>query len=905
MLPDEISAETATTADVTSKRGRAKAAGQADAAAGATATGSSTGSEVRPDPPRAIEVRGARVHNLRDIEVDVPLGHFVGIAGVSGSGKSSLAMGVLYAEGARRYLEALSTYTRRRLTGPGRAEVDQVRHIPSAVALRQRPPVPGVRSTVGTLSEVLNVIRLAISRLGEHRCPNGHMVPPSLEVAASGQLTCPTCGAVFEAPGAESFAFNSAGACPTCGGTGEIRALDPATLIPDPTKTIDEHAVASWMFFGKQFMPQVVAQLGVRTDVPFEDLTDQERDIVLHGPEVKRRLVVGSRNGGAFDLNVTYENAFQAVEKALAKAKSEKGAARLDKFYHLTVCPACGGSRFSEQARSSLLAGYNIAQLSQRTLTQLRQFALSLPTVTPDSVAPLAQRLGGEWADAIRPLEELGLGYLGLDRAGSTLSAGELQRIHLARTLRGETTGVLYVLDEPSIGLHPANVHGLIGVIRGLVADGNSAVVVDHSEQVLQAADYLIEIGPDAGEHGGQVINQGSVADVIASPTTVIGGFLAGTEQAVPRTPRPEFSQPETYPRGALELSVAELHTVHDVRAVFPIGGLIGLTGVSGSGKTTLVIESLVPAVQARLNHQPLPSHIRSLEFQPTTRSKSAKAQADSSSTSLSTGSEAESAAKLPIRRVISVDSAPIGKNSRSTLATYSGVFDQIRGLFASLPEAKSLSAGFFSYNTEGSWCPVCRGIGEVSLDVQFLPDVRITCPECGGHRYAKPVLAYQYHGRNIADVLQLTCEQAVDFFADEAGIVAKLALLSQVGLGYLTLGESTPQLSGGEAQRLRLVSELHRSQHSSLFVFDEPTVGLHPRDVGVLVGVFDRLIDAGATVVVVEHDLDLIAACDYLMDMGPGSGEAGGQIVAAGSPAQVAAVPQSLTGQWLAGTAG
>jgi excinuclease ABC subunit A len=836
----------------------------------------------REQPPEAIQVRGARVHNLRDVDVDVPLGKFDAIAGVSGSGKSSLAMGVLYAEGARRYLEALSTYTRRRLTGPGRADAEEVRHIPSAVALRQRPPIPGIRSTVGTTSEVLNVLRLAMSRLGAHRCPNGHLVPPSLEIAAMAQLTCPTCGAVFDPPGAESFAFNSAGACPKCQGTGTVRAIDPSTLIPDPSKTIDEHAVASWMFFGKQFMPQVVKQLGVRTDVPFKDLSDHEKDIVLNGPEVKRHVITGSSNGGAFDLNVTYDNAYRAVEKALANSKSEKGAARLDKFYKMMVCPECGGSRFSEQARSSQLAGKNIAELSELTLTQLREFAQKLPESTPKNVAPLAGRLGEELANSIIPLEDLGLGYLGLDRAGSTLSSGELQRIHLARTLRGETTGVLYVLDEPSIGLHPENVAGLLNVINGLVDDGNTAVVVDHSTQVLSGADHLIEIGPDAGTRGGQVINQGTVAEVIASPTTVIGGFLDGSKRAVVRDTAVEETRSakqsgasrnqvgsDLFDRGAIEIRVKDLHTLHDVTAKFPVGRMVAVTGVSGSGKTSLIMESLIPALTARSSHKPLPDHVECLD-------------------------------RGGIRRVVSVDATPVGKNSRSTLATYSGVFDDIRKLFASLPSAAGLEPGFFSYNTDGSWCPVCRGIGEISLDVQFLPDVRITCPECGGDRYAPRVLAHEYHGLNIAQVLRLTCEESVDHFTEDPGIGTKLQLLQEIGLGYLTLGEPTPALSGGEAQRLKLVSELNRSQKGALFVFDEPTVGLHPKDVGTLAGVFDRLLAQQATVIIVEHDLDLIAACDYVIDLGPGSGDLGGKIVAAGTPEQVAATPGSVTGKWL-----
>jgi excinuclease ABC subunit A len=890
-------------------------------------------------------VRGARVHNLRDIDVDVPLGTFTAIAGVSGSGKSSLAMGVLYAEGARRYLEALSTFTRRRLTGPGRAEVDQVRHIPSAVALRQRPATPSIRSTVGTATEVLNALRLAISRLGAHPCPNGHLVPPGLAVAQMADLACPVCGAAVALPGAESFAFNSGGACPTCQGTGQVREIDPATLIPDPSLTIDEHAVASWMFFGKQFMPQIVRQLGVRTDVPFRDLTDREKDIVLHGPEVKRRLVTGSSKGGAFDLQVTYDNAFRAVEKAITGAKSERGAARLRKFFHEGTCPDCGGSRLGPAARASRLDGHGLAELSGLTLRRLREFAEGLPerlAAPGTALRELADRLAGELAAQIGPLERLGLGYLELDRPGATLSNGELQRIHLARTLRGETTGVLYVLDEPSIGLHPDNVAGLIEVIRGLVAGGNTALVVDHDPQVLRAADWLIEIGPGAGRAGGRVVAAGPVADVARNPESVIAPYLdgragpprrrtvaagsagqagkrdkaadaggsrdAGTAADAAGPPRRPGGPPQAVapsptegresgspigeqrtsggripiadaarPHGEVAVTVGDLFTLHDVRAAFPVGRLTAVTGVSGSGKTTLVLDSLVPALAARSGRHPAPAHVTDL-------------------------------APGPIRRVVAVDSRPVGKNMRSTVATYSGVFDQIRALFAAEPEtvAAGCAAGAFSYNTEAAWCPTCRGIGQISLDIQFLPDLVVTCPDCGGSRYAAKALAHPYHGQTIAETLAITCAEAVEHFdrPGEAAVRAKLELLTEVGLGYLTLGEATPALSGGEAQRLRLVGELGRKQDHTLFVFDEPTIGLHPADVRVLIGVFDRLIGAGATVVVIEHDLDLVAAADWVVDMGPGAGVEGGRVVAAGTPRDVAAGARetgSVTGRWLA----
>lgn len=854
--------------------------------------------------PDCIEIRGARVHNLRNLTLAVPLRQLVGIAGVSGSGKSSLALGVLYAEGSRRYLEALSTYTRRRISQTGRAAVDEVLHVPAALALRQRPGVPGVHSTFGTSTELLNYLRLMFSRLGSHRCPNGHASAPSLAVAAEQPITCSTCGVKFYGPGAEDLAFNSGGACPECGGTGVVRDIDESTLVPDPTLSLDEGAVAPWRQLMWSLMSQVAGEMGVRTDVPFQDLTPAEQDIVLHGPMEKRHILyVPKGKDHATELDFTYYSAVNTVKNALAKVKDEKGMARVAKFLCESVCPACHGTRLSEKARSSKIDGLNLAQVTAFTLDDLRDW---LPTVAPwlpAEMRPMADAIIGEMREPIERLGQLGLGYLTLDRASETLSNGERQRVALTRAVRSRTTGVLYVLDEPSIGLHPANVEGLLGVMDDLLSDGNSVVMVDHDVAVLRHANHLIEIGPGSGAEGGRVIAQGSVAAVEANPESRIGPFLAGTAKVRVRTP---VAPEHLFAEGAIRLQTGAIHTVQPLEARIPQGRLTCITGVSGSGKTTLVLESLVDGLKAQLAGRALPGHVVEVDAP-------------------------------GIARVDLVDATPIGVNVRSTVATYSGVLDELRRAFAKLPEAKAagLKAGDFSYNTGSLRCPTCDGTGQVSLDVQFLPDVDIPCPDCRGSRYGHEAEAIQmevddypgapnpaegaeaaaaarhegdhaadFHGMrtlSLPEMLSLTVDQALAALAPLKKVHGKLEILHNLGLGYLTLGEATPALSGGEAQRLKLASEMRRNQDDTLFVFDEPTIGLHPLDVATLIGVLQNLIEHGATVVVIEHDLDMIANADYLIDMGPGGGEQGGRIVATGTPAQVAACPMSITGRYLA----
>ena len=860
--------------------------------------------------PDHIEVRGARAHNLKNIDVDIPLGKIVGIAGVSGSGKSSLALGVLYAEGSRRYLESLSTYTRRRMTQASRAQVDEVRYVPASLALHQRPGVPGIRSTFGTMSELLNSLRLMFSRLSSHRCPNGHYLEPSLAVAAEQELVCPVCGAHFYAPGAEELAFNSQGACKKCGGTGTVWTVDESTLVPDESLTIDEGAVAPWGSLMWSLMKDIAREMGVRTDIPFRDLTPEEKEIVYHGPAEKRHIIYkNEKTNGFAEMDFTYYSAVYSVENALAKVTDEKGMKRVEKFLRQDPCPDCGGTRLSDAARAPRLRGISLADACKMTLEELIVWVDGVPASLPEPMRPMAERICESFQDTAKRLVDLGLSYLSLDRAASTLSTGERQRVQLARSVRNRTTGVLYVLDEPSIGLHPSNLEGLTGVMDDLVADGNSVVLVDHDTQVLSHADWIIELGPDAGAGGGTVLAQGTVADIRSNPVSKIGPFLeipgqagddrgktagddrgktagedrgktagddtrakAGEDHPAPAAP----GATGLFAEGGITLRTGAIHTVQPLEVRFPKGRLSVVTGVSGSGKTTMILESLIPGLQAAIAGKPLPAHVLSAEAP-------------------------------GISQVKLIDATPIGINVRSTVATYAGIHDELRKVYARSEEAKAggFKAGDFSYNTGALRCPTCDGTGSISLDVQFLPDVDIPCPDCRGSRYAR--IAHKIHRKRrgapscpLPELMAMSIDEALHECEDLPLVRSRLQVLHDLGLGYLTLGEATPSLSGGEAQRLKLASEMGRAQSGSVFVFDEPTIGLHPLDVQTLMRVFRHLIGQGATVIVIEHDLDVIRSADYLVDMGPGGGLQGGRIVAAGTPAAVAQAPESITGRYL-----
>ena len=826
------------------------------------------------EKPERIIVHGARVHNLKNIDVEIPLNRITGIAGVSGSGKSSLALGVLYAEGSRRYLESLSTYTRRRMTQAARADVDEVLYVPASLAMHQRPGIPGIRSTFGTGTELLNSLRLIYSRLASHRCPNGHYLEPSLHVAAGQELVCPVCGEHFYAPSAEELSFNSQGACSKCDGTGTVRTVDESTLVPDETLSIDEGAVAPWNTLMWSLMTDVCREMGVRTDIPFNRLTAKERDIVFHGPAEKKHIFYKSKNTNqAGELDFTYYNAVYTVQNALAKVKDEKGMKRVEKFLKTEQCPECGGSRLSEAARAPLVRGISLAEACRMTLNELVEWVKGIPRTLPEEMRPMAASICESFLDASVRLLDLGVGYLSLDRAASTLSTGERQRMQLARAVRNRTTGVLYVLDEPSIGLHPANIVGLAGVMKDLIADGNSVVLVDHDTQILSVSDHIIEMGPGAGSAGGRVIAEGSIPEIMKNPASRIGPFLSGKADV---RARKQAEAGKIFEKGRIHLSTGRIHTVQPLEVDIPKGRLTVVTGVSGSGKTTLVLESLIPGLQAYIGKNRLPDHVRKVEAG-------------------------------GIRQVKLIDASPIGINIRSTVATYANVHDELRKVYAKTADAKEkgYKDGDFSYNTGKLRCPTCDGTGVISLDVQFLPDVDIPCPDCRGSRYART--AYRIRRENAAgefyslpELMDMDISDALTACNDLKTVRQRLQVLQELGLGYLTLGEETPGLSGGEAQRLKLASEMGRGQEDSVFVFDEPTIGLHPSDVQTLLQVFQSLVDHGATVIVIEHDLDVIRNADYIIDMGPGGGEDGGRIVVTGTPEQVKACPESVTGKFI-----
>lgn len=821
-----------------------------------------------------ILVRGAKVHNLKNIDVDIPLHKIVGIAGVSGSGKSSLALGILYAEGSRRYLEALSTYTRRRMTQASEAAVDEVLYVPAALALRQRPGVPGIRSTFGTGTELLNSLRLMYSRLASHRCPNGHYAKPSLAVAAGKALVCPECGVSFYAPAAEELAFNSQGACPECSGTGMVRTVDMNTLVPDDSLTIDEGAVAPWNSLMWSLMTDVCREMGVRTDIPFRDLTEKEKEIVYHGPAEKKHILYQAKKSNqAGELDFTYYNAVYTVKNALAKVKDEKGMKRVEKFLKEDVCPVCHGTRLSQKARYPKLRGITLDEACTMALSDLVEWVQGVPESLQEEMRPMAESICSAFTNTAKRLLELGLGYLSLDRSAATLSTGERQRMQLARAVRNRTTGVLYVMDEPSIGLHPSNIKGLTGVMNDLVADGNSIILVDHDTQILKESDWIVEMGPQAGAEGGYVIAQGTTDSVMRDPVSQIGPFLSGEAES---RIRHVVDPAAMFEEGFIYLSTGAIHTVKPLEIQIPKSRLTAVCGVSGSGKTTMILESLVSGLQAQLVEKPLPDHVKTL-------------RADG------------------IRHVKLIDATPIGINVRSTVATYAGVHDELRKLYSKTPAAKerNLKAGAFSYNTGSLRCPECNGTGEVNLDVQFLPDVNIPCPDCKGSRYGDEAYEIKLTNKagesaSLPELMAMNVDTAIEFCKDMKSVCRKLEVLKTLGLGYLTLGEETPSLSGGEAQRLKLANEIGKTQSDSVFVFDEPSIGLHPLDVQVLLSVFQILLDHGATLIVIEHDLDVIRNADYIIDMGPGGGENGGRIIATGTPEEIRCDEESVTGWYL-----
>ena len=621
-------------------------------------------------------------------------------------------------------------------------------------------------------------------------------------------------------------------------------------------------------------MTDVCREMGVRTDVPFCDLTEREKEIVYHGPAEKKHIFYHAKGSNqAGELDFTYYNAVYTVENALAKVKDESGMKRVERFLKEEVCPDCHGTRLSEAARAPKLRGISLDEACAMTLSDLVEWVHGVPGSLPEEMRPMAESICEAFLSTAKRLMDLGLGYLTLDRSAATLSTGERQRMQLARAVRNRTTGVLYVLDEPSIGLHPSNIVGLTGVMHDLVADGNSVILVDHDTQILKEADWIIEMGPEAGANGGHVIAEGTIPAIEENSASQIGPFLSGKAETIMRQ---HIGHDRIFENGAIHLSTSQIHTVRPLAVDIPKGRLTVVTGVSGSGKTTMVLESLVPALEASITGVALPAHIREI-------------RADG------------------IAHVKLIDATPIGINVRSTVATYAGVHDELRKLCAKSPDAKEkgYKASDFSYNTGSLRCPGCDGTGVVSLDVQFLPDVDIPCPDCRGSRYAKAAYEVKLTNKkgesiSLPELMDMDVNSAVDFCRDMKTVSQRLKVLQQLGLGYLTLGEETPGLSGGEAQRLKLASEIGRTQTDSMFVFDEPSIGLHPLDVQVLLSVFQTLLDNGATVVVIEHDLDVICNADYIIDMGPGGGDAGGRIVASGTPEEIRENPCSITGRYL-----
>ena len=831
------------------------------------------------EQPTKIEVIGGRVNNLKNINVNIPLHKFVAISGLSGSGKSSLAMGILYSEGARRYLDSLAAYTRRRISQVGRAQVDEVKHIPSALALRQRPAVPGVRSTVGTVTEIFNIIRLIFSRLGSPVCPNGHRVPPTIKIAeamdltgeAMGRLTCPTCGVQFYAFSAEDFAFNSDGACQKCQGLGTVEQIDDSKIIADENLSLEKGAVATWQIPGRNWMWRIARELGVRTDIPYKKLNAKEKDIVLHGKERKVPIDLPTSTGRVYHLDALYENAYNAVANSRKTTKSERGLQRINSFYKFSTCPRCHGYRIDPSRWQQLVAGKNIVEAEKLTLGELTQYMDEILASLPQDMQDLAENLTSELLHQVKPLLKLGLDYLSIDRQASSLSTGELQRIQLGRTLRTETTGVLYVLDEPSVGLHPDNVAGLIDVFHELVNQGNSLVVVDHETAIINAADWVIEIGPGSGSQGGEIISQGIPKEIEHNEKSLIGPYLTGK---APLFVRPRANKDQIFKHGKIKLDVTKRFNLKNLHVQIPVNRLTSVTGFSGAGKTTLILDSLIPAWKAQKNNSERPKWVKNLDND-------------------------------YIKNVVSVDSTPVGKNQRSTVATYTDIMDNLRKLFAKQPLAKKLKfrASHFSYNNKEGACPACGGTGVIALDIQYLPDMVETCSVCGGHRFNQNVLQVKWNNLSIADVLDYSVDDALkeEIFQKEPKINKTITTLHEMGLGYLHLGESTPALSGGEAQRLKLTSHIHQRQKGTLFVFDEPTVGLHPQDVRTLLRVFQRLLEQEGTIITITHDVDIMANSDYMIDMGPRGGEQGGKIIASGTPVDISRKSNSLTGKYLA----
>uniref|UniRef100_UPI00103FBA45 excinuclease ABC subunit UvrA n=1 Tax=Pedobacter nototheniae TaxID=2488994 RepID=UPI00103FBA45 len=829
----------------------------------------------------SIVIRGAREHNLKNIDLEIPRDQLVVFTGVSGSGKSSLAFGTLYAEAQRRYLESASPYARRLFNQMSIPEVDSITGLPPAVALQQQRGGASTRSTVGSVTTLSNLLRMLYSRAGDY--PGGQ-------------------GIIY----AEGFSPNTPeGACGHCHGLGKVYEVSERSMVPDETKTIRERAVASWpTAWQGQNLRDILTSMGIDVDIPWKQLSKKNRDFILYTEEspsvpvysgytlqeVQRAIMAKKQ----FDYMGTFIGARRYVLQTFATSQSQLMKKRALSFMTGRECPVCRGKRLKKQALSVKFEGLDIAQMSRQPLQVLQDLfgPYARQSTKGDNSNRhhlekqlVTQRIAADLYSRIAVMLELGLGYLSLERSTPTLSPGELQRLRLATQVHSNLFGVVYVLDEPSAGLHPADTRALLNILDRLKQDGNSIFVVEHEIEVIRHADWIVDIGPGAGENGGRVIYNGPAAKIKDCKASITAGYL------YPKTPSAKANaQAERKPEQWLELEGVHKNNLKDLDVAIPIGIMTSVTGISGSGKSSLISQVLVELVGAALGQKPEAAEAESgtdlLEQQPEDMVKGAIA-----------------GGLKGIRRLVVVDQKPIGRTPRSNLATYTGLFDPVRKLFASTPGArkKRYDAGQFSFNVAKGRCANCQGEGQVMVELLFLPSVYTPCPVCMGTRYNADTLKIFYKDKNIADVLQLTVDEAADFFDEEPGISRALETVREVGLGYLRLGQSATELSGGEAQRIKLATELQRAQNgSTLYILDEPTTGLHPSDVERLMAQLNRLVDAGNTVVLVEHDMHVVAGSDHIIDIGPGAGSQGGKIVATGSPAEVSRNATSRTAPYL-----
>jgi excinuclease ABC subunit A len=816
------------------------------------------GTEGTHEDDGLIRVRGAHLHNLRGLDVNLPRDRLVVVTGVSGSGKSSLAFGTIYAESQRRFLESVAPYARRLMGQVESAKVDSITGLPPAVALQQRRAGTSTRSSVGTLTTLSNTLRMLFSRAGTY--------PP-------------------DAPHLDSDSFSPntiAGACPTCHGLGHVHHPTEALMVPDPSLSIREKAIASWpgAWLGKNYR-DIVATLGHDIDRPWRDLPAADREWILFTDEEPVVTVHPVREAGRVQgpYQGQYLSAARHVLRVLSESKSAPARRRALQFVETVPCPSCHGRRLGPEALAVTVAGRTIDEWWGMPLSSVRALVQQVGDSAEDG--EVAAALAPELLARLDVLLELGLGYLSLGRQTPTLSAGEVQRLRLATQLRSGLFGVVYVLDEPSAGLHPADREPLVTVLKRLVDEGNSLIMVEHSVDVMRHAEWIVDVGPGAGELGGRLLHSGPVAALADAKESVTAAFVLGTAaRPKPRGPRK--------PHGELTLHDIRRHNVRGTDLTFPLGVLTAITGVSGSGKST-VLDVLGDVLGAR----------------PDSRSEPETEGSDE--TDELSGIPADlprASGTAHVRRAVVVDQRPIGRTPRSNLATYTGLFDGVRKLFAATDEAKSrgYGVGRFSFNVKGGRCETCQGEGSVSVELLFLPGTYRVCPTCHGARYNPATLEVTWHGLSIAEVLDLSVDDAAELFAKEEGVARSLRTLAEVGLGYLALGQPATELSGGEAQRIKLATELQRTQRrGTVYLLDEPTTGLHPADVEVLMRQLQGLVDGGSTVVVVEHDLSVVAQADHVIDLGPGAGDDGGRVVAAGTPSEVAACPSSRTAPYLA----